>query len=517
MGKFLNTDRRDTINNVVEGFKDRLKNQYYLHNDKSATIVDYYSINHDQSTLDEGLGFEYAQSVGRSPFKYNLIKDFYLYGGISQIGINLDNGDSGLSSDDLDSSTVILPNTIKPVPGDYFKIKYLNRPYLFEIINVNVDTMENGANFYEVQFKYAEKTTAHVDKLVAEQYNFILDNTGTKLNPIVKQKTYNYVEAMDNLCVYLKRYFKELFYSRRVQTFILNHEHTRFYDPFLIEFIMRNTILEGDDEFIYVTQQMSLPRTFSIDYDRTFFRNIENKRITSRQYLNLGYGKHIDQPLSLLSSNKEYYFAINYCKEDTPNIMNKKFIIFDEDLISRIDKNQLFDPIEHHRLNTFKGVFKNVDSNGMCLGSTPKYKGSLFISDGKHEDLSTYKGSIDIIGSSTNSDSYKGSLSISGELERINTFKSSMIITPNISKIDRKNTFNGNIIIFNEFLAQVQKIDNIIIKYFNDIELSIEDIDNLENIEYVHHKDLFYKIPIVIFILEHYIKKQLQGGAHGGI
>ena len=44
----------------------------------------------------------------------------------------------------------------------------------------------------------------------------------------------------------------------------------------MIEFLIRNKILDnGTDSYIYVCHQLDTPQTFSIDYDKTFFRAFE--------------------------------------------------------------------------------------------------------------------------------------------------------------------------------------------------------------------------------------------------
>lgn len=499
-GKFLNTQRKDTINNVVEGFKERIKNPYYLHNDKSATIVNYYSINKDKSTLDDGLQLEYSQSVGKSPFRYNLIKNFYLYGGISQLSLSLDNSDMGLTSSDLEGTTVVLPNTIKPIPGDYFSILYLDVPHLFEITSVNVDTMENGANFYEIEFRYSERHTRHVDKLVVEEFEFILDNANTELKPIIKSTTYDYIKDIDNVCTGLKNYFIELFYSSRVQAFCVNDLNTRLYDPFLIEFIIRNRLLEGSGNFTLVDQAISLPRTFSIDYDRTFFRNLELQEIINAdRVLIKAYGDFINQPLSLMTSNKEDYFRVIHCK-DNPNTLNDVFDIFDKNLINRIVLGRL----------------------NKTHSATHKYAGRITILEHLQESLSEYKGSITITGDTKNKDLYSGSITILGEedesnsIDNLSTFDESNMITIKGSistkTTTETKTLEGVVNVDNEFNKLLIGLDNIIIKYFNYIELDKEDMDALCNMSYIHHRDLYYRIPIIIFILEYYIRKNLKEG-----
>ena len=51
------------------------------------------------------------------------------------------------------------------------------------------------------------------------------------------------------------------------------------------------------------------------------------------------------------------------------------------------------------------------------------------------------------------------------------------------------------------------ELDNIIIKYFNDIDLSRNDIEVIDSIDYRDSYELFFKLPIVLFILEYSIKK----------
>ena len=46
---------------------------------------------------------------------------------------------------------------------------------------------------------------------------------------------------------------------------------------------------------------------------------------------------------------------------------------------------------------------------------------------------------------------------------------------------------------------------NILIKYFNNEEVTFEDLHSLKNIDYVSTKELFYLIPITIYCLENII------------
>ena len=46
MGSFANTHYTETVQSLVQGSQDRLKNPYYLFSNKSPTTVTYYNINY---------------------------------------------------------------------------------------------------------------------------------------------------------------------------------------------------------------------------------------------------------------------------------------------------------------------------------------------------------------------------------------------------------------------------------------------------------------------------------------
>lgn len=403
MGKFINTVRKDTMTNIVDGYKDRLKNPYYVYSDKKATIVEYFSINKESSTLDDGLKIAYQQVGDNSPFRYNHIKDFYMYD-IDQIQLQIENDDFGLEAETITGTGIILPNTIVPVPGDLFKISYLDNSYLFKIITVNADTIESGANFYKIDYEFYKKNDSDLKDLIDGTFSMIVNNIGTDFNIIIKSDDYNYISIMEEISIRLKQYYRYLFYNARVESFILNHKDVNMYDPYSTEFIIRNGILEGDDEYMYLIQQISLPLTFNIDYDNTMFRSIETHKLNNSNN-NFAYGVYVNQPLSLLGMKKEEYFYLKYIDEEAPSI-NEKIEIFNKSLIDNINNSTLYD-----------------------------------ISDDSIDD----------------------------EI----------------------------------------RLSNFIIKYFNNIDISIEDLDVLQNLKYQSSIYLFYYIPIIIFILEYYIKRKL--------
>jgi len=151
MGKFSDTKYISTIDKLVDTSKSKINNPYYIFSNEQPTRVVYYTQNIEKSTLDEASGLNGSNIGNDSPFKFNKIKDFIIYG-IDSISTEYDVGDSGVEAGAIAGDAIILPNTITPRPGDYFKINYLKEKNLFKINGVTPDTLDSGANIYKVEY-----------------------------------------------------------------------------------------------------------------------------------------------------------------------------------------------------------------------------------------------------------------------------------------------------------------------------------------------------------------------------
>lgn len=533
MGKFINTSRKDTINTLVDGFKERLKNPYYLHSDKKPTIVDYFSINQDQSTLDEGLENEYTQIKGDSPFRYNKIEDFYLYGGFDTLEVNLSNTEYGLASDNLESVTTVLPDTIVPVPGDHFSLKYMDRPGLFEVISVNIDTLESGANMYRLEYQYSKDSTKLIDKLVVETFKFIPDNSNTKLKPIIKTTAYDMAYHIEVISNNLKKYYKELFYHDKVQTFVFKEYGANFYDANMVEFLIRNNILGGED-FLYLTHQLPTHRTFGLDYTDTIFHKLENK-IKSSFHID-GIGKFIDNPISILSMNKEEYFSLKHIPESMQTV-ESRVEIFDKTFLNNVLSASLYNQEnmpKYKKFEVVKGTLEIVNrniSNSKC--SVTIGPETIMPEPERFNKLEQMYCDIDILNSQFNNNKsvlniprQDGLMSSVCAINLINEVDNTFNVSSNISVLDniknnkcilttliKQNKFINykcTININNEYYVDRNNIYDIIIKYFNDMEITSEDIQNIDRLHYIDTITLFYCIPMIIFILEQEILKYIK-------
>lgn len=397
MAKFTNTVHKTTVDSLVDGFKEKIKNPYNIHLDKKPTLTTYYNQNIAKSTLDVGFKTEYSALGKNSPLKFNKINNFFIYG-LERITTELDNGEWGLESSSIEGEAIILPNTIVPIPNDYFTINHCDKKLLFKVTNSTVNTIESGANFYKIEYKLDQFDDVEIEKQVEDKFEMVVNNVGTQFNTIIRSEDYDFIDKVEYILDRLKTYYCNLFYKERVQTFILDFDCKHFYDPYLIEFIKKNNLINNNGDYLYIAHQTFIPATFSLDYDRTMFRMVEtgiklkNKPRTDSQ------ADIINEYLSILCTRSESYHKIEYIgKHANPN----NYIIenFDHELLDRIYNNDLY--------------------------KEPNY-------------------------------------------------------------------------------------NNIIIKYFNDIDIKEEDIFSIEDIDFEHNIRLFYNIPVIIYILERKIKSILN-------
>ena len=343
MGNFINTNYNKTIDNLVEGAKSRLNNPFYIYGDRKPTIVTYYNINHNASTLDKGTSTLYDDIGQNSSLRFNKIENFHLYG-LEKINVNLDVGEYGLEAP-IEGEALILPNTIVPVPGDMFIINHvIDKPYIFMVTGIGIDTLYTGANFYKISYKL---TRTDMDALTSletvqtiKRFTYKAGNVGTTLAPLIESNQAELIDKIEDNIDTLLNYYMNLFYKNSVQNFILEYQHMYLYDPYLIEFMIRNKLfaLSGNNYF-HVEQAVYIGDTFALEYDHSIFKDIEIKKSNMR--LNSVYPVPVDDPNSLLVDRLESYYKLSnkVMYKDYDNPINW----LDMDLLDRVINNEPYD------------------------------------------------------------------------------------------------------------------------------------------------------------------------------
>lgn len=326
---FINTDsvRKAMTENIIpNNVKQILNNPYYLFNDKTASVCTYYNLNTTMTTLDEATRSNYAELTINSPLRFNKVSGFYLYG-ISKIEPNLDITEYGLEGDNVSGEAIVLPNTVVPYPGDRFIINQLGDKYIFMVTHANPNTLETGSVMYKINYVLCGSDGIQtIEDKVVKKFKFIADNIGTNFNCVIEEEDYNQASILESVAKLMKDYFIQLFYDVRVQTFTYYRDVAGFkvHDPYLLEFIIRNDIINGSSDYLYLDHQLYLPATFGVDYNRTIFASIEDCDLTDHIGVYTGNLKLVDQrqKLSLLYAYPQDYYFMDYF-----NTSNKFYMI----------------------------------------------------------------------------------------------------------------------------------------------------------------------------------------------
>lgn len=284
MGKLIND--QNFLNDNIFKFEKRLESQYSIFTEKNPTFVTYYHISAVNTTTDSGL-LNVDKILGtESPLRFQEIKDFPIYG-IDQIKIDISDDEEGLTGS-YEGDGIILPNTIKPLPNDFFTISYLGKDYLFMVTSIDYDTLKSN-NYYRIGFTLkstSPDSVEDIDKQVIEKYNCIFKNIGTEDNCIIREDAYLKIQEVIKTCeTFIKKYIT-LFYNKKYNSFLLNYPNYSLYDKFLTHFIQNNNLLNNNEQYntIVLTNE-DYGEQFPITYDYSIYRLIELRNKDELKYV----------------------------------------------------------------------------------------------------------------------------------------------------------------------------------------------------------------------------------------
>lgn len=308
--KFTNKFSTETVESILNGQQERLKNNFYKLQE-NFVFGTYYSIDMANSTVGEG-HLQVESTVGsKSPLKYVKIVDMPIYG-FSNIDINITRDEFGPEADTITGDIYVLEDTVIPVPEDRFTLNHLPN-ILFRVLSATSLKLEDGNSMYRLSYKidnYDIKNTELISHVI-ETYNCITKNVGTDLKCTIKEKDFNLIERLEYSLSELRTMYLNAFYREDVDTLVLCHNDKNIYDAYLMEFIIDNRILDDESIELILFHQLSLPNDFKINYNRSIFNRIKNK---NRELFknNTIILVPIISCTSTFINSKEYFYEVVY-------------------------------------------------------------------------------------------------------------------------------------------------------------------------------------------------------------
>lgn len=267
------------INQNIFNFEDRLNSPVVRLLDQTPSFVTYYHINVDETTSDEG--FHDVESVvgNRSPMRYQKVEKFPIYG-IDQIILQLQDGEAGLDTS-YEGEGTILPNTIKPLPNDFFVISYLHDDYIFRIVEVRFDTIR-ADNFYKIEFVMDcndDEKMHQLDALVHDKYTCILENIGTENKCIIQHDFNERLLSIDAMYSDMVTLYLSLFYNEKHNVVLgeLSDGKT-LYDPYMTEFINKHQLFNKKNSLnTILLERQVVDSKERLKYERSIWRMVERR------------------------------------------------------------------------------------------------------------------------------------------------------------------------------------------------------------------------------------------------
>lgn len=251
--------------------------------EQTPTFVTYYHININESTNDAGFN-DVESFIGESsPLRFQKIEKFPIYG-LEAILAQWQDTDLGIDGS-YEGEAVILPNTIKPLPNDYFIIKYVGDNVIFritEIVNDNIRT----DNFYKIMFKLDSIDDGRRDSLnkqVYDNYTCILENIGSENKCIIQSDFKEQLDKIDKLYNDMTSLYMSIFYSERYNA-LLGEMPGGFslYDPYMSNFINKHELLKKKNVITttFLEENHIIDNKKSLKYERSIYRFFERRDVS---------------------------------------------------------------------------------------------------------------------------------------------------------------------------------------------------------------------------------------------
>lgn len=278
---FFIEEERFIESNILK-YDERLQSPITRFLEQTPTFVTYYHINNYESTADEG--FKDAESIigDRSPLRFQKIESLPIYG-LEQIIARLEDGEAGLDVS-YDGEATILPNTIKPLPNDFFVIPYLKDQYLFRLTGIEYDNIRPD-NFYKITFKLdandGEKRES-IEKQVHDKFTCIFSNIGTDNKCIIREDYKNRLEELDAMYNDMVSLYLSLFYNERYNVLIgESNAGELIYDPYMTIFINQNQLFKQKNSLktIMLEEDHIMDSKKKLKYERSIYRFVERRDV----------------------------------------------------------------------------------------------------------------------------------------------------------------------------------------------------------------------------------------------
>ena len=271
-------DESTLINGNVFKFEQRLHSHMNKYVENGALLTIYFSQDENSSTVDRGLQDIEALFGNKAPLRYTEIRDFPLYGFDKATPENTD--EQQIEDINVNGNCLVLPSSIVPKVMDFFIVKHLKMDAIFEITNVDQDSMKPDG-YYQISYRLhstSKETIAKLRNQVTSVMYTDLNAIGSDRNPIIKEDDFilrGKIEKMVNVMI---DNYRAMFYDRKHNCFLFRDPDTGYdiFDMCGNEFMAKFSIMNyPNSSNVIVLNHKIDDKQFPIRYANSVYQWIE--------------------------------------------------------------------------------------------------------------------------------------------------------------------------------------------------------------------------------------------------
>ena len=260
---------QSSIDDTVKEYTDSIKD-YSEYLEGSPTFVTYFRINRKKSTIDTSLG-GIVETVGAdSPLVYDKIMNVPIWNLEEMLATYSYDEFTGLDTE-IQTTGIILPNTIKPRPDEFVYIEYGSRKIILKINSVE-STNILSAVFYKINMG---NMSTSIDALNAQVGNTLYYDYDQ--NAIVDGAAIETANALNSILNDIEVSYINIFYNKYYNSFVFNN----CYDKFLHRFIHDTHLFIHEKSFmknIHVEPIIPFNISEATMYDNSIYERIISRR-----------------------------------------------------------------------------------------------------------------------------------------------------------------------------------------------------------------------------------------------
>ena len=361
MAKIINVEKSQYLNSNIEMYASNKVGQYSKYLDKNPLFVTYFHINSAQSRTDVGTGGVNADLGKNSPIRFNQINNLPVYN-IPELKPDAEFDENGYDIELELSDLVLLPNTIKPIPGDYLLIVLPSTiEFLFRVNQFSYNTIQSN-DFY--LFSADLKSVGHnlitkIESQVVQKYETIFENIGTDDKCFILEEDVPKIQSVGSLFQELQESYISNFFDPETGTFVCKNNDVTpmndywFYDKYVERFIMDSGIfyIDNEERSIVLSCADLEPPDMNRLYMQTLHYSVLNNKIDYLSSHPYYYQVDIQKPLSPFVLYQLKCKGVNL-------VLTQKELVYDHS--DGLDSGLLMDYFHHELIHVIKGeTFEN--------------------------------------------------------------------------------------------------------------------------------------------------------------